>query len=89
MNDILSITRDGLALVLWLSLPPLLVAALTGILVGLVQSVTQLQDQAISYGIKVITVSLTVFFTGAWMHNELMRMISRIFALIGVPPGPA
>jgi type III secretion protein S len=87
MNEILSITRDALALVLWLSLPPLLVAALTGILVGLVQSVTQLQDQAISYGIKVITVSLTVFFTGAWMHDELMRMISRIFAMISVPPG--
>jgi type III secretion protein S len=88
MTDIQNLARDAIALILWLSLPALAVAALTGILVGLVQSVTQIQDQAVSYGIKVIAVSATVFFTGAWMKQELLRLLARIFLLISVAPPP-
>lgn len=88
MTDIQSLTRDAVALILLLSLPALVVAALTGVIVGLVQSVTQIQDQAISYGIKVITVSATVFFTGAWMKLELLRLLSRAFLLISAAPPP-
>jgi type III secretion protein S len=88
MTDTQALARDAIALILVLSLPALAVAALTGIVVGLAQSITQIQDQAISYGIKVIAVSATVFFTGAWMKLELLRLLSRVFLLISVSPPP-
>ncbi len=46
--DILHFTNQTLWLVLVLSLPPVLVAALIGTLVSLVQALTQIQEQTLA-----------------------------------------
>jgi type III secretion protein S len=58
--------------------PVLLTAMLTGILVGLVQTVVQVQDQTVSYVIKLAAVCVTLLATAAWM----MRQLKALFDLI-------
>jgi type III secretory pathway component EscS len=58
--------------------PVLLVAMIVGILVGLVQSVVQVQDQTVSYVLKLAAVCVTLLASAHW----IMRQISGLFDLI-------
>ena len=60
-------------LVLVLSMPAIVVASLTGLLVSLFQAVTQLQEQTLSFGVKLISVIATILLTTAWLGGELTR----------------
>ncbi len=66
-------------LILMLSLPPILVAALAGILLSLIQAITQLQEQTLSFGIKLIAVCVTMLLTADWFSAELLRFGQNIF----------
>ena len=46
----------ALYIVMILSLPPIVVASVVGIVVSLVQAITQLQEQTLSFGIKLLAV---------------------------------
>ena len=68
-----------LYLVLIISLPPILVASIIGIALSLIQAVTQLQEQTLVFGVKLIAVVGTLFILGGWMSGEIMRFASEIF----------
>jgi len=64
-------TVKAMTLVLLVSLPPILVAALTGLLVSLFQALTQIQEQTLSFAIKLIAVSLTLLLAMHWLGAEI------------------
>ena len=68
-----------LYLVLIISLPPILIASVIGIVLSLVQAVTQLQEQTLVFGVKLIAVVGTLFVLGGWMSAEILRFASDIF----------
>ena len=68
-----------LYLVLIISLPPILVASIIGIALSLIQAVTQLQEQTLVFGVKLIAVVGTLLILGGWMSGEIMRFASEIF----------
>ena len=68
-----------LYLVLIISRPPILVASIIGIGLSLIQAVTQLQEQTLVFGVKLIAVVGTLFMLGGWMSAEIMRFASEIF----------
>lgn len=64
MNDILYAGNKVLYLVLILSAGPICVATLVGLIVGLIQTVTQLQEQTLPFGIKLLSVTLCLLLSG-------------------------
>lgn len=68
-----------LYLVLIISLPPILIASVIGIALSLVQAVTQLQEQTLVFGIKLLAVVGTLFVLGGWMSSEILRFAGEIF----------
>jgi len=72
-----SLAADALLLVFWLSLPPLLVATGVGLLVGLLQSVTQIQDQALPYSVKIIAVGIALMVAVPWATNEVAHFLDQ------------
>ena len=71
--DILHFTNQTLWLVLVLSLPPVLVAALIGTLVSLVQALTQIQEQTLGFVAKLVDRKSTRLNSS---HLKLSRMPS-------------
>ncbi len=69
--EILHFTSQALWLVLILSMPCVLIAAIVGTLVSLVQAVTQVQEQTLGFVAKLIGVVVVLFVTAGWMGNEL------------------
>ena len=69
----------ALYLVLMLSMPPIIIASVVGILLSLIQAITQLQEQTLSFGVKLIAVVLTLFLMGGWLGGEILRYSNEIF----------
>ncbi|MDE0062050.1 MAG: type III secretion system export apparatus subunit SctS [Gammaproteobacteria bacterium] len=70
--EIVSHASRALLLVLVLSLPPIVVAALVGVFVGLVQALTQIQEQTISFAFKLASIILVIFVIMGWIGSELI-----------------
>ncbi len=79
MDGTIELAVRALYLVLMLSMPPIIVASIIGLIVSLIQAVTQLQEQTLTFGIKLIAVSITLFMMGGWIGGELLRYGAEIF----------
>jgi type III secretion protein S len=66
-------------LVLILSMPPIVVGSVVGLLFSLFQAITQLQEQTLSFGIKLIAVALTILATAGWLGGMLISYGDEIF----------
>ncbi len=64
MNDIVFAGNRALYLILVMSAGPIAVATFVGLLVGLFQTVTQLQEQTLPFGVKLLCVSICFFLMG-------------------------
>ena len=66
------LSRRALMITLELSLPVLLVGMVVGFAISLLQAVTQIQEQTLSFIPKILAVAATVFLTLPWMLNVLV-----------------
>jgi len=82
MSEITDLATQTLLLVLYLSMPPILAAAGVGTLVALLQALTQLQEQTLSFAIKLFCVIIVVFATARWLGQELFHFADQIFKSI-------
>lgn len=71
--ELTRLTAQTLYLVLLVSAPALGVSLLVGLAVGLLQAVTQVQEQTLSFVPKLVGVGLALAIAGAWMGGELVR----------------
>ena len=69
----------ALYLVMMLSLPPIVVASAVGIVLSLIQAITQLQEQTLTFGVKLLAVGLTLFLMGGRLGGEILRYAGEIF----------
>ena len=68
-----------LLVVLYLSAPILGIAALVGLTVGLLQAVTQIQDQSLPQTIKLVAILLTIGLVGPLLGGTLLNATRNIF----------
>ena len=78
-QDLVSSIIQAMLLVLWLSMPPILVASVVGILFSLVQALTQIQEQTLSFGVKLIAVGATLYLTARWVGGEIYNYAQSLF----------
>jgi type III secretion protein S len=80
--DTLNFFQQGLWMAVILSAPPLIIATLFGVIVSLLQAVTQIQDQTLPYVVKLVSVAVTVAAVGRWFGSELLQLCNVAFQLI-------
>ena len=83
-GDFVTLTNEALWLVLILSAPPIIVASIVGLLVAIVQSATQLQEQTLQYTAKFLAIVLTLFVTASLLAGALYRFGDRVFTEFAV-----
>ena len=71
--------KEALYLIFWLSLPPLAVASIVGTLFSLFQALTQIQEQTLSFSIKLLAVFVTLLLTAGWIGTEIFNYSLSIF----------
>lgn len=82
-DTLIHFTTELLWLVLLLSLPAVAVASLVGVVVSLIQTLTQIQDQTVQFLLKLLAVCLTIMACYPWAGNALMNYARIIFDQVG------
>ena len=70
-SEIVQHASNAMLLVLLLSMPPIIVASLVGLIISLIQALTQIQEQTISFAFKLIAIVVTLFLTMSQLGEEL------------------
>lgn len=77
--DLVGELQTMLGIVLYAALPPLVAALAVGLLVGILQAVTQVQDQSMPLTFKLIAVVLVLGLGGATLVVPLVRQTEHVF----------
>lgn len=72
----------GLWLILQLSLPAIIVAAVVGLLVSLFQALTQIQEQTLPFAFKLVSIVVVLLLTARWIGSELIMYTEELFGSI-------
>jgi type III secretion HrpO family protein len=79
-NFIINITEQAMVLVLMLSMPPILIATFVGLITSLLQALTQIQEQTLSFAIKLFCTVLVLTLSAYWIGDELIAFANSLFA---------
>lgn len=69
-------------LTLLLSMPPIIAAAAVGLIISLIQALTQIQEQTLPFAFKLIAVVISIFLTSRWMGIEIYNFTMAAFSVI-------
>ena len=78
-DDALFQITEAMLLVMLLSMPPIVVASVVGIVVSLLQALTQIQEQTLSFGIKLIAVAVTIAAMAGFLGAEMLNFTTGLF----------
>jgi flagellar biosynthetic protein FliQ len=76
------LAAEALSLTLLVSLPALLVSLVVGLAVSVIQAVTQVQEQTLSFVPKLLAVGLVLMLAGPLLGGEVVRFTDRLFRAI-------
>lgn len=79
---IVELSSKTMMLVLALSLPSILLATLVGLGVSLMQALTQIQEQTLSFAVRLICITLMLLVSAHWMGIEITRFTEALFQQI-------
>jgi flagellar biosynthesis protein FliQ len=74
--------REALVLVLLCAAPPVLAVLAAGVLMGLLQTATQVRDATISAVPKIIAALVALAVAGPWIGGQLMRFMRAVLEAV-------
>jgi flagellar biosynthesis protein FliQ len=79
--------RDGMIVMLKLGGPPLMVALIVGLLIALLQAITQINEATLAFLPKILAIGVALMFLGSFMMSTLTTFSHQIFDRIVVIGG--
>jgi type III secretion HrpO family protein len=77
--EVYQLSYQALLLILLLSAPPILISTMLGLFVAVFQAATQIQEQTLSFMVKLVAVILTLMLLGGWLSSQIMQYTTNIF----------
>ena len=78
-THVIQLAYQGMLLILILSAPPILISMFFGLMVAIFQAATQIQEQTLSFTIKLVAVILTLMLMGGWLGAQILAFAQQIF----------
>lgn len=64
--------NKAIYLIILLSAAPITIATFIGLLIGLLQTITQIQEQTLPFGVKLVGVFVCLLMMMGWMGDKLL-----------------
>lgn len=81
-TSVMQVAREALEVGMYVAAPVLLTALALGLLIGMIQAATQVQEMTLSFIPKVIGMALAIFIAGPWMIRLLVDFTDRLYRSI-------
>lgn len=78
-GDVATLLRDCMMVVLKVGGPPLLAALAIGLIMSLLQAVTQINEQTLAFVPKVLVIGVTLVVLGSFMMSTLVAFTLTVF----------
>ena len=82
-ETVLTLGRQGLEVMLVTSAPILAVILLIGLVISILQALTQINESTLSFVPKLVFSAMTLVITGPWMLTTLTDYLQRV--LLSIP----
>ena len=82
MGTYVALAAEALWLILLLSLPPLIASLVVGLVISLLQALTQVQEQTLTFVPKIIATLLVLMISANWMLDRLLIFGHKVFAMM-------
>ena len=79
ISQAMDLARDAMILVMLISAPVLLIGMIVGLVISLIQAVTQLQEQTLVFVPKMIAMAVAAVIVLPWMTNKIMEFTYAMF----------
>lgn len=79
--SVIYVAKQALLLSLVLSLPVIVIASIVGVLFSMFQALTQVQDQTLSFAIKLVFVIFVLYFSSNWMGQKIYRFAESLYRI--------
>jgi len=76
---IIDIFTQTLVLIIKVSAPMLLVSLIVGLVVSILQTITSIQEQTLTFVPKLLAIFLTLILVGNWILTTLKEFIIELF----------
>lgn len=70
-EQVISVGRSALETTLLMGAPPLIVALLVGVMIGIFQAATQINEMTLSFVPKLLALAFTLILAGPWLLRVL------------------
>lgn len=77
--EIYQLAYQSLLLILIVSGPPIMISTILGLFVAIFQAATQIQEQTLSFMVKLFAVIITLFIIGGWLCSQILQFANNIF----------
>ena len=81
-DTIVNLATQAMALALKVAGPMLLTGLVIGLVVSILQSVTQIQEQSLSYIPKIVGVAVLIVLLGPWMMDQVISYVQNLYTSI-------
>lgn len=78
-TQITELAYQSLLLILILSGPPIVISMAFGLFVAIFQAATQIQEQTLSFTVKLVAVILTIMVMGGFLAAQILQFAGNIF----------
>ena len=81
-ENVMDLAHKTLMVTTLISAPLLLIALITGLVIGMLQAATQINESTLSFIPKLLMLVLTLFVAGPWILRVLIDFTHDIYASI-------
>lgn len=79
-RDVVHLAEQGVLTILMVAGPLLLIALGVGLIISILQAMTQIQEQTLSFIPKIIAVLIGIVLFGPWMVEYLVNFTKAVFS---------
>ncbi|CUH92406.1 flagellar biosynthesis protein FliQ [Herbinix luporum] len=78
-NIVIDIAREAIFLIIKVAAPVLIVSLVVGLVVSILQTVTSIQEQTLTFVPKLIAILLVTLLFGNWMLTSIKEFMQELF----------
>ena len=82
-DTVVTLATQAMSLALKISIPLLGVGLVVGVLISIIQAVTSIQEQTLSFIPKIVALAAILMLLGPWMLNQLLAYTADLWG--GIP----
>lgn len=82
--DMIKLAQDAIRTVLFSSAPMLIISLIVGLIISIIQAVTQIQEATLSFVPKIIAVFVSMLLFGPWIIKLLIQLTTDLFTNINL-----